>query len=372
MSSASAIDQVFEHDGLLWKRRPGAKSTFEELAAARTFFQETHEAAGWDPWLRDDRADELDAAMAVMQEWTRAEPDFRQWTAQETEEWLEEGQRRREADEAALQARWETDKSRFDPDIFAARCALLEQKSIQAHIESELDEFRSGRRYPAMAAARRGQEIADLEEKLGRCAATLVGLRETVGDPELVVNKLGQLPHDRRYANLLSFKYEREHEVRELRRRLPELRAELKATNDKEERKKLREQVSRDEQELAYWLGVGPLVADDMCSECATPLSGHGWVSRGLHGAAPCPAWPGWAARMNKVREMLLEAAERRQQSPVPPPLPKPEPIAVIASGLPLSEVVARLSELQKQYPDAVVKRGRANRWELWPPESGQ
>jgi hypothetical protein len=86
-------DEVFEHGGLLWKRRPGARSTFEELAAARSFFMQTNEAALWDPWLRDDRASELDAAMEIMQEWTSAEPDFRQWTAEETQRWLDEGGR---------------------------------------------------------------------------------------------------------------------------------------------------------------------------------------------------------------------------------------------------------------------------------------
>lgn len=81
MDPSAIVADVFEHDGLLWKRRAGARFTFEELAAPRTFFMQTNEAALWNPWLRDDREVELESAMAVMQEWTRAEPDFRQWTA---------------------------------------------------------------------------------------------------------------------------------------------------------------------------------------------------------------------------------------------------------------------------------------------------
>lgn len=64
---------------------------------------------------------------------------------------------------------------------------------------------------------------------------------------------------------------------------------------------------------------------------------------------------------------MLLAAAERAKPSQAADPASKPEPIAVVASGLPLAEVISRLTELQAQYPDAVVKRGRANRWEIWP-----
>ena len=79
----------------------------------------------------------------------------------------------------------------------------------------------------------------------------------------------------------------------------------------------------------------------------------------------PCPAWPGWAARIQKVRDMLMAAAERSKAvAPVPPP---PQPLAVIASKLPIAEVIERLTEIQKTYPDAEVRRGRANRWEILP-----
>lgn len=303
---------MYEHEGLQWRRVPGATSTFEELIAARTFFRDTHEAARWNPWLREDHEHELEAAMAVMQDWTRAEPDFRQWTAEETEEWLADGDRRRDAQDAALRERWKRDEHRFNPDLFANRRALLEQESILAHLEDELEEFRSGRRFPAMSEERRARDVSELEERRLRREARLAELRRAVGDPEFVVNSLGQSPSDRRYANLLTFKYDRERNVRELRTRLLELRAQLNASTDKGERKALREKIHRDDAELTYWLAIAPLDSQDMCSECPTPLSGHGWVSVGLRGAAPCPAWPGWAARMRRARELLLEAVERR------------------------------------------------------------
>jgi hypothetical protein len=53
----------------------------------------------------------------------------------------------------------------------------------------------------------------------------------------------------------------------------------------------------------------------------------------------------------------MLESAARRAQKPVEPPVPKPEPLAIIPSGLPIAEVTQRLLELQEEYPDAEVRR---------------
>jgi hypothetical protein len=72
---------------------------------------------------------------------------------------------------------------------------------------------------------------------------------------------------------------------------------------------------------------------------------------------------------MREATRMLEEFAKRRDVEPPTPPKPKPQPLVVIPSGLPLAEVVTKLSELQEWYPDAEVRRGRANRWELWAPE---
>lgn len=64
---------------------------------------------------------------------------------------------------------------------------------------------------------------------------------------------------------------------------------------------------------------------------------------------------------------MLEEFANHREAEPRTPP--KPQPLAVIASALPIAEVVAKLTELQEQVPGAEVRRGRANRCGLWAPE---
>jgi len=61
---------------------------------------------------------------------------------------------------------------------------------------------------------------------------------------------------------------------------------------------------------------------------------------------------------------MIAAAAKEK---PAEPPPPKPEPLAVVASGLPIAEVIRQLTGLQANYPTARVRRGNRNRWEIWP-----
>ena len=49
--------------------RPGATSTFEDYAAARTTFIEINDDARWNPWVHEDRASEERSALAVMEQW---------------------------------------------------------------------------------------------------------------------------------------------------------------------------------------------------------------------------------------------------------------------------------------------------------------
>lgn len=62
--------------------------------------------------------------------------------------------------------------------------------------------------------------------------------------------------------------------------------------------------------------------------------------------------------------------SKNRDTGELPPAEPKPQPLAIVPSGLPIADVVAKLTELQQQFPDAEVRRGRANRWELWNPDA--
>lgn len=147
----------------------------------------------------------------------------------------------------------------------------------------------------------------------------------------------------------------------------PELKTASTESKDRTERSKLRSELQTAESSFETLLAVPPLSVDDMCSECARPASHHGWVSPPYDG--PCPAWPGWAERMRQAPELLFAATERTKAKE-PPDQPKPRPLAVLPSGLPITEVTTKLSELRNEHPDAIVKRGRANKWEIWPADA--
>ena len=155
----------------------------------------------------------------------------------------------------------------------------------------------------------------------------------------------------------------RQRNVRELRKQVLELKTMLKSATDKTGRSKLRTEVQAVESKLEKLLAVPPLGPEGMCTECATQASEHGWVTPPYEG--PCPDWPRTGARLKRVRQILLEFPERSTPTEVEPP--KPHPLAVIPSGLAIAEVIEQLKVLEAKYPAAVVKRGRANRWEQWP-----
>lgn len=355
-SSAS----VFEHEGLLWKSKPEATSSFTQLLDARSTLREITQDSLWNPWVREEREQESDAALAVMEQWTRAEPGFRQMTEQEVDEMLAESDRRSAAAHAADVERWERDRQRYDPERESARLALLELSSRLKFVTEELA------RYGAMDSSRSSGwawRIAELQQEAEKHPPEIERQQTMVGDPEDVVDAYGRLPRDRRSTTLLYYRLDRERDIRELRERVPALRTKLKSTTDRNERSSLRAKLQVKEHTLGKLLEVPPLSPDEMCAECATPASKHGWVSPPYD--SPCPAWPGWGTRLEKVRQMMLEAVERTQ--PQEPDPPKPQPLALLPSGLAIAEVIEQLAKLQIDHPTAVVKRGRANRWELWP-----
>ena len=361
---------VIEHDGMLWKPRGGATASAEEFIAARTLFIELNNEAVWNPWIRDERVADIDQAVEVMGQWQRAEPGHRhlslkQWEAQQARR-----ERKREQQRAKDDARRERDKAGFDEERATARLRLIEVQASLDHGRTELAGFRDGTKFPAMDPKRRARGIEELEQKVERLQAEAERLTPVVGDPEDVFDEHGWLPRDRRQHTWWSYRLDRERKVRDLKQRLPELEAALQATTDHAERRDGRAKLAEATRDLERLIAEGPFTVEEMCSECATPMAHHGWIWPPGH---PCPAWPGWAARMREVRQMLESFAKHREAEAAPPPKPKPQPLAVVPSGLPIAEVVAKLTELQGQFPDAEVRRGRANRWELWPtakPES--
>jgi len=199
-------------------------------------------------------------------------------------------------------------------------------------------------------------------------SAAVQDLTGRAGDLEAVADGNGWLPAERRELLLQVFAARRVEEVRELRERVARQQAGLKAAGGRAERAAVREALRTDSCRLEFLEAIPPLIAADMCSECVTPLSWHGFrwqLSEANPGCGPCPAWPQWAQRLQKAREMLLASATTK---PGPPPPPEPQPLAVIPGGLPIEDVISRLTAIHADHPGATVRRGRRNQWEIWPP----
>lgn len=355
-------DGVLQHEGLLWRPRPGATSTAEEFLAARARFLELRQESHWNPWVLEDHAAEMERAMAVMEQWGRAEPGHRYLTDKEIEARFADMDREREARAAAVKRRQKQDRERHDRDREAARLALLEEQAVLGRELENLEEYRAGTRAPKMDAEKRANAVAGLKKSIAARRAEVDRLAAVVGDPENVVDENGRLPSDRREDMLIRYGVRRQFQVRELRASVAELTAAIASTTDKTERTALRSEVRSATWQLDELLAVPPLTADDMCSECPAPAASHRGSMTLTKG--PCPAWPRWAARIEQVRQMLESFAARKAPEPT---LPKPQPLAVVPSGLPIGQVVERLTALQAAHPNSEVRRGRAGRFELWP-----
>jgi len=362
--TARVNEQVIEHDGMLWKPKPGATTTAQEFIDARTTMIAIHEDCVWNPWVRDDRADELEQAQRKFGEWTRAEPDFKpmtlaQWKARERR--LDAKSKKQHEDEDRARAERRT---HYDPKREADRLALLELENGQRRCQREHDALVDRTLFPAMDDVRRAAKVEECAVQLRQYQAEVTTLRDRVGDPETVVDEQGWLPRDRRGLAHTMFSIRRQSEAKDLRDKVRDLTGALATIKGRETRAQVRDELAKASRRLELWLAVPPVAEQAMCSECCSLTEWHESGTLGdLHG--PCPSWPRWSARLEKVREMLLSFGKDQKQEPPPPPTP--QPIATLKSGLPIGDVIARLTELQAQYPDAEVRRGRANRWEIWP-----
>lgn len=357
---------VYSDGERLWRAKKGATSTFEENVAARELFMDLHRDEFWNPWRLEEQATELERAQEVMEESERAEQGFRRKTTRQVEaemvRWDRDSKKRTEQRERARLANQE----RYDRGRAAARLELLEQRCILQHKQAEVAGLRSLERYPAMDPKRRADQVAELDAAIDHHRAAIERLATVVDDPEDVPDERGRLPRDRRYSTHYWYREHRIKEVRQLRVTLSELAARMKATSDQAEKSKTRAERDIKTWRLEKLLAVPRQEVEDMCADCVLPASHHGYVIPPYDW--PCPAWPGQRAIHADVMRLMETFRQRREAEPTSPPAPKPEPLAVVPSGLPIAEIVQRLHELQEQFPDAEVRRGRANRWELWSP----
>ena len=131
---------------------------------------------------------------------------------------------------------------------------------------------------------------------------------------------------------------------------------------NRHQRSKLTAQLCGTDRRLQALLAVPIFTAEDMCPDCCTPQFQLGFGD--VQEMRPCPSWPTHAARVARVWELLRSSSDRVQHNAPEPS--KLHPLAVLPGGPPIAEVIEKLAALQKEHPEAIVKRGRANRWELW------
>lgn len=355
---------VVEIDGMLWKPCRGAEATAAEFEAARSLFIEVHREARWNRWVEAERAADLEAAMAVMAQWTRAEPGFRQKTQREVEEWLGSWDAEFEEEQAERERQRQARAPGYDERRHHARLALLEQQSILTGLVADRTGLQDGARFPAMEERRRTAEIARLDAEVAETEANIVALQGEVGDLETVMDVNGWLPSQRRELALTNFISWRCDEVQRLSTEVDRLAAEAESA-DRTQRRERRAEADRVRRKLEALRAMAPLEAKDMCPDCFSPATGHGWSfgEMDFPGSGPCPAWPRWAARLRHAREILMS----HQKRPEPVAAPKPQPVAVIASGKSIDEVIEELGRIRAEYPGAEVRRGNRNRWEIWP-----
>jgi len=210
------------------------------------------------------------------------------------------------------------------------------------------------------------EELEKLNRLKAHAQAVVARVDPLVGDPEEVVDEQGRKPRDRRPHNVIGYSAQRQCEVLRIREEVAKFEAERDISKDRAERAALRSEARRVQHRLRRLEEVPQLTADDMCADCERPLFQHGWVPSSDEDF--CLVWPEHRAHILRVWEILKSALERNHLGePQPAPAPKPQPLAAVPSGLSLAELISKLQEVQQQFPNAVVRRGRAGRFELGP-----
>jgi hypothetical protein len=373
----------------VWIRKPGNPSTPVEFIAAMEqikLWKETqppNDLVRWNPWDYEelDEHNGFDAAtwaaLEVRDGWRRKgarqqrKPfDVDAWMAEQDAKWKRE--------QLAREKRWAKAARRYDPESHEARLRMLEDWMSLRRVEEELVGFVSGTTFPGMDPARRAKKVLELEEQRAKWQAEIAELAKKVGDPEAVVDERGQMPAERRETNLIMYRFHRARAVPQLRAHLAGLEKQI-ATAGKPRDHNLEAERSITDRKLQQYLSVPPLMPDDMCADCYSPVMTHGWKlwPEGQH---LCPAWPRNRAHLQEVRVLFDRFVnEKREQDKRESRLAadaagraedaaKPKPIATFPRKVPITEVTERLAELQKEHPDAELRSGPKG-FELWLPE---
>ena len=141
----------------------------------------------------------------------------------------------------------------------------------------------------------------------------------------------------------------------------------MKSQKGMAERANLREALRQDRARLAYWEDMPPLGRRRDVLRVRQPglarARDHLQHRRLPRERRPVPGLAAVGERVSAVRQALLQAV----QGPPEPPPPPPRPIAVLAPGMLIEDVIAQLTTIQDSYPGAQVRKGRGHHWEIWP-----
>jgi hypothetical protein len=364
-------------NGVTWTRRPETKtSPAQFLAALGEFITMYSPAASWTWWREGQPKQERKRIEQLVFGWENGAPSS---TPEEAEAFAANYMKDVNADIARDRRNRQRRAARhYDTEREMNRLRVL-------RLESDAAFFTHVTARP-ISPEQRG--VAE-----GRAATALTeasSLREALGrDLERVIDVHGLTPPERREHHLRSHIEYWRHPL-------------------------LREWSTTDKRRFKALLSMPPLSPEDMCSECEAPDAWHDYdisirlfhpaPERDSHSEALARLMPGWWERCPACTAYKIEHAWggkgtlpgftgeqyvgmlppllKAIYGPVPERKPrakaaaKPRPLAVIPSGLSVDEVMTRLARAQKQYPEAEVRRGAGDGWELWPkeptkPESG-
>lgn len=238
--------------------------------------------------------------------------------------------------------------------------------------ESDVAFFAHVLKAPASSAQRE-----DAERRIEDRRAAADELRHQLDDPDQVIDGGGYLPAERRGMNLRSHMDDWRHPI-------------------------LRGWAKTDRRRFQALLAMPMPDPAAMCSECQAPAEWHDYdLSLRLFQPQPPPGstaedlarlLPGWWERCPACTAYNIEHKwggkfalpdfDSDQWLAMLPPMlrtifgpapakrtrkPKPKPLAVIAAGS-INEVMMQLAQAQAKHPDAQVRRGNGNSWELWAP----
>jgi hypothetical protein len=365
-------------DGVTWVRKPGTTTTTAVFRAALeqiARWNPNWDLIHWNPWDFEELEEHHGfdkatwAALQIRDGW-RKKGERRRRIDVEAE--MARDKARHEREWAAKEARWAKAAKRYDQERHEARLALLEDQMSLRRLEEELSGFRGGNRFPRHP--RRDEEIAKLDQERARWQSSVAELSAKVGDPEAVLDEGGRLPAERRAMNLLTFRFDREREVKQLRAEIDQVDVQLKAAG-KPRDSKLTATRSVLQMRMDVLLRIPPLEGDDMCADCSRPLMLHGW-RLSPDGQDYCIAWPRNRAHRKQAYEMFQQMVRQHEQrekrekeravEAAKAMVPAPQPLATFGANVAASTVMKRLAAIQENHPGAKLK-SHSDGFEVWP-----